>query len=43
MTLVVRTDGPPEEVVAAVRAALREVNPVVALFNIKTMAQVVAD
>ena len=27
----------------AVRAAVREVNPVVALFNIKTMAQVVAD
>ena len=43
MTLVVRTDGPPEEIVPAVRAATREVNPIVALFNIKTMAQVVAD
>ncbi len=43
MTLVVRTDGPPEEIVPAVRAAVRDVNPVVALFNIKTMAQVVAD
>ncbi len=43
MTLVVRTDGPPEEIVPAVRAAAREVNPIVALFNIKTMAQVVAD
>ncbi len=41
MTLVVRTDGPPEEIVPAVRAAVRDVNPVVALFNIKTMAQVV--
>jgi len=43
MTLVVRTDGPPEEIVPAVRAAVRDVNPVVALFNVKTMAQVVAD
>ncbi len=43
MTLVVRTAGPPEEIVPAVRAAVREVNPIVALFNIKTMAQVVAD
>ena len=43
MTLVVRTDGPPEDIVPAVRAAVRDVNPVVALFNIKTMAQVVAD
>jgi predicted lysophospholipase L1 biosynthesis ABC-type transport system permease subunit len=43
MTLVVRTDGLPEEIVPAVRTAVREVNPVVALFNIKTMAQVVAD
>ncbi len=43
MTLVVRTDGAPEEIVPAVRAATRDVNPIVALFNIKTMAQVVAD
>ena len=43
MTLVVRTDGPPEDIVPAVRAAVRDVNPVAALFNIKTMAQVVAD
>jgi putative ABC transport system permease protein len=43
MTLVVRTDYPPEEIVPAVRSAIREVNPIVALFNIKTMAQVVSD
>jgi len=43
MSLVVRTEGPPEAIVPAVRAAVREVNPIVALFNIKTMAQVVAD
>jgi predicted permease len=43
MTLVVRTEGPPEAIVPAVRAAAREVNPIVALFNIKTMVQVVAD
>ena len=43
MTLVVRTDGPPEDIVPAVRAAVRDVSPVAALFNIKTMAQVVAD
>jgi predicted lysophospholipase L1 biosynthesis ABC-type transport system permease subunit len=43
MTLVVRTDGPPEDIVPAVRGAAREVNPALALFNIKTMAQVVSD
>ena len=43
MTLLVRTDGKPEEIVPAVRAAVRDVNPIVALFNIKTMTQVVAD
>jgi putative ABC transport system permease protein len=43
MTLVVRTDGLPGEIVPAVRAVTREVNPIVALFNIKTMAEVVAD
>ena len=43
MTLVVRTDGSPEEIVPAIRTAARDVNPIVALFNIKTMAQVVSD
>jgi predicted permease len=43
MTLVVRTDGSPEEIVPAIRTATRDVNPIVALFNIKTMAQVVSD
>ena len=43
MSLVVRTEGPPEAIVPAVRAAAREVNPIVAVFNIKTMAQVIED
>jgi putative ABC transport system permease protein len=43
MTLVVRTTGPPEAIVPAVRAAARDVNPIVALFNIKTMSEVVSD
>ncbi len=43
MTLMVRTQGPPETIVAAVRAAVREVNPNLAIFNVKTMAQVRAD
>ena len=43
MSLVVRTAGSPEAIVPAVRAAVRETNPVVAFFNIKTMRQVIAD
>jgi putative ABC transport system permease protein len=43
MSLVVRTQGLPETIVPAVRAAARDVNPIVALFNIKTMSQVIAD
>jgi predicted permease len=43
MSLIVRTVGPPEAVVGAVRAAVREVNPNVAIFNVRTMDQVIAD
>lgn len=43
MSLMVRTSGAPEGVIAAVRAAAREINPAIAIFNVKTMARVVAD
>ena len=43
MSLLVRTDGPPEALVGLIRAAVREVNPRLAIFNIKTMNDVVAD
>jgi predicted permease len=43
MSLVVRTSGSPEAIVPAVRAAVREVNPILAIFNVKTMDRIVAD
>ncbi|HET7219691.1 MAG TPA: ABC transporter permease [Vicinamibacterales bacterium] len=43
MTLMVRAAGPPESIVPAIRAAAREINPAVAIFNVKTMDRVVAD
>jgi putative ABC transport system permease protein len=43
MSLVVRTDGPPEALVGQIRAAVREVNPRLAIFNVKTMDTVLAD
>ena len=43
MSLIVRTAGPPEAIVPAVRAAVRDVNPIVAVFNIKPMSQVIED
>jgi putative ABC transport system permease protein len=43
MSLIVRGRAAPETLVTAVRAAVREVNPTLAIFNIKTMAQIVAD
>ncbi len=43
MSLVVRTDGPPEAFVGQIRSAVREVNPRLAIFNVKTMNDVVAD
>jgi ABC-type antimicrobial peptide transport system permease subunit len=41
MTLVVRTDGPPDGVVPAVRSIIVDVDPLLAIFSIKTMDQVV--
>jgi len=43
MALIVRTDGPPEALVGAVRASVRAVNPSLAVFNVKTMSQVLGD
>ena len=43
MSLVVKTAGAPEQIVAAARAAIVEVNANVALFNVRTMDEVVAD
>jgi putative ABC transport system permease protein len=43
MSLVVRTDGPPEAMSGQIRAAVREVNPRLAIFNVKTMNDVLAD
>jgi putative ABC transport system permease protein len=41
-TLVVSAAIPPERLVAPVRAAIREVNPNQTVFDVKTMAQVIA-
>lgn len=43
MSLIVRTAGASEPLIDAVRAAVRQVNPKLAVFNVKTMDQVVAD
>jgi len=43
MSLIVRTVGPPEALVGAVRASVRAVNPSLAVFNVKTMSQVLGD
>jgi predicted permease len=43
MSLVVHTDGPPESFVGQIRGAVREVNPRLAIFNVKTMRDVLAD
>jgi predicted permease len=43
MSLIIRTNGRPEAIVPAVRAAVLEINPIVAFFNIKPMSEVVAD
>jgi predicted permease len=43
MSLVVRTEGPPQAQIGQIRAAVREVNPRLAIFNVKTMNDVVAD
>ena len=43
MSLIVRTAQAPERSIAAIRSAVRDVNPNLAIFNIKTMDQVVTD
>ena len=43
MSLVVRADGPPEPLVDLIRATVRDVNPRLAVFNVKAMDQVLAD
>ena len=43
MTLVVRAAGAPDSLIAPVRALIRNVNPNQAVFNVKTMDEVVAD
>ncbi len=43
MTLIVRTIDPPETMVEPVRAIVRELNPRLAIFNVKTMDRVIAD
>lgn len=43
MSLVVRTDGPPDAFIPQIRRAVREVNPGLAIFNVKTMDDVLAD
>jgi hypothetical protein len=43
MSLLVRTTAPPAGMTAAVRAAVREVNPRLAIFNVRTLEQIRAD
>jgi predicted permease len=43
MTLIVRAAGRPEPLIDPVRAAVRDVNPELAVFNVRTMEQVLAD
>jgi predicted permease len=43
MSLIVRTEGPPEALIGQIRAVVREVNPRLAIFNVKTMNDVLAD
>ena len=43
VTLVVRSSGDPNALIEAVRARTREVNPNIAIFNVRSMEQVVTD
>ena len=43
MSLIVGTDGRPEAAIDAIRSAVHDVNPTLAIFNVKTMEQVVTD
>lgn len=43
MTLIVRTTGRPEPLIDPVRSTVHDVNPNLAIFNMKTMEEVLAD
>jgi predicted permease len=43
MTLVVGTDGNPDTIIDRVRSTVREVDPLLAVFEVKTMEQVLSD
>jgi predicted permease len=43
MSLAVRTAGPPQASIGQIRAAIHDVNPRLAIFNIKTMDEVLTD
>jgi putative ABC transport system permease protein len=43
MSLVVRTAGAPQGIADEIRRAVREINPSLAIFNVRTMEQIVAD
>ncbi len=43
MTLVVRSDERPEPLIGAVRAVVREVNPALAVFDVKPVEAVIAE
>jgi putative ABC transport system permease protein len=43
MSLVVRTAGAPETILNDVRQVVRDINPELAIFNVRTMDQIVAD
>jgi ABC-type antimicrobial peptide transport system permease subunit len=43
MSLLVRSDGPAERLIQPVRSVVHETNPKLAIFNIKTMDQVLSD
>jgi putative ABC transport system permease protein len=43
MTLVVKTAGSPQASIDSIRAAIRDINPNLAIFNVRTMERVVID
>jgi putative ABC transport system permease protein len=43
MSLIVSTSGAPEAIVPSIRATVREVNPILAIFDVKSMDRVVSD
>ncbi len=43
MTLVIRTEGEPDAIVPALRAAVREMDPELPVYNVRTMTDLFAD